>query len=713
MPEPAWSRLRASNATLVLVHGVAGSGKSRLLAQAWPTASRWACSEAGRGVPLAPVLPMMAPLGDQLRTLVPEPALRRELARLLPALADGERLPPPELGPGDVVDTLARVLPRWVDRLLVDDLHWADPATLQVLQRLCAGGEIRLVATVRTDRLADLPAWARGPGAELIELGPLDGAAASRWLAQLTGRAAPRLAAWLQQTADGIPLLMEQLLQALRDDGPLGSADAPWPDDLDARVDACAAWPLPRQVRSVIQRRFDGLPADLKRVLRALAVWGAPADLAALAALCGSTPPAVADALYRAEAAGWIADGRLAHDLLRESVLQHTPERPLRQMHHAAARLGQSGPASMQDPHRSAEHWWSAGDEAAAVAAELQAARHDRERGLHAAAVRRLHEAELRCTAADGRSALAGLQGWLWLELGDAEQALRHGERALALADSPERQLDLRLLMAHAALERGQLAEAARLHAQAATLQPDDPEVLTLAGHLAMLQGDHPRLAAAVERLGAIVGSWAAGPDRAEALTSQGTALAVLGRVEEAVGLTREALAMARHCQARHVEVGAARNLVALLTDQGRLDEAVNLGRAALALGDYKGTAVLKNNLGRALKRLQRWDEAQALFGELTADRDPSMRCYAWGHLIDIHGRRGATEAVRLAIEAGLAARERTEQGPARDMVLQGVLAHGNRADVERVDRLLAAAGGPPSPLVAAARQDAERRLGG
>lgn len=710
-PQAQRQRLQTSTARLLLVHGVAGAGKSRLLAEAWPGAVRWTCLEAQQTTPLAPLQPYLSALGSRLRRDVPEPALRRELARLLPDLSDGEQLPTAEPGQGPLVGAWVKVLPRWLDRLVVDDLQWADPATLQLLQGLVAAGEVQVAAAARTEALPSLQSLLERPGVETIEVPALSSQDVERWLHGVSGRTAPALALWLHRVSAGNPLLLGQWVQALRDDGPLRTADGAWPADLDACLPACAGWPLPDRVLAVLHRRLDSLPDDLQRVLQALAVWGEAADPAVLSSLTGLTPAAVTAVLQRAQQSGWVVGGRLAHDLLREAVVCRMPERPLRRLHDAAARADLEAPADRADPHRRAAHWWAAGDEAAAVRAELEAGQRDRQRGLHTAALPRLQAAEDRCTHADERVSLATLQGWLWLELGDAERAVRCAERALARDPSAGRLAELWLLMAQGALERGRVDEVAQLLDRAARLQPDHPEVLSLTAHVAMLQGDLPRMARAVERVLEASVAWPSA-DQADAMVSHSAVLAQQGRMSEAARVAREALERARRCRARFIEVGAIRNLVAILSDLGQLDEAVALGLQGLALGEYKGTAVLKNNLGRAYKRMQRWEDAAALFSSLTADRDPSMRCYAWGHLIDVQGRRGAADALQLAIDAGLAALERTDQPPARHHVLQAVLLHGDTAAVRRAEAVLAADRGPLPPALVAARAQALERVG-
>ena len=129
----------------------------------------------------------------------------------------------------DFLTALARRRPAL---LLLDDLHWADPASLELLRFLArdlAAVPLLLVVTYRADELTRrhplsqlLPLLVRESAARRVELRPLD-AAAVRALAAarypLAEGDAARLAAYLQARAEGNPFFVQELLQALEEEG--------------------------------------------------------------------------------------------------------------------------------------------------------------------------------------------------------------------------------------------------------------------------------------------------------------------------------------------------------------------------------------------------------------------------------------------------------------------------------------------------------------
>jgi predicted ATPase len=124
--------------------------------------------------------------------------------------------------------------------LLLEDLHWADPASLDLLRYVARGldrGPLLLLATYRSDELtrrhplyALLPALEREAQAIRRDLRPL-GTAALRALAgryALPDAQTARLAAWLLGRAEGNAFFTAQLLRALEDAGTLGETADGW-----------------------------------------------------------------------------------------------------------------------------------------------------------------------------------------------------------------------------------------------------------------------------------------------------------------------------------------------------------------------------------------------------------------------------------------------------------------------------------------------------
>src|SRR5262245_16104240 len=116
---------------------------------------------------------------------------------------------------------------------VIDDIHWAEPAFLDLLEHVLStstGAPILLLATTRHDLLEERPAWGEQPGASRIVLKPLDDTAAALVVANLLGSTglAPDVLARIVATAEGNPLYVEQLLSMLIDRGVLLQVDGQW-----------------------------------------------------------------------------------------------------------------------------------------------------------------------------------------------------------------------------------------------------------------------------------------------------------------------------------------------------------------------------------------------------------------------------------------------------------------------------------------------------
>jgi class 3 adenylate cyclase/tetratricopeptide (TPR) repeat protein len=148
--------------------------------------------------------------------------------------------------------------------MVFEDLHWADPTTLELLDRLADAGPpagLLILGTSRTDlNRAPDPKWTLA-----IRLHPLDDAHARELaLAAAPGPISERRAEEIAAMGDGVPLFVEQLAQAFGGDG-----DAAIPHDgddavprtltqlLQARLEAAGPSMLVAQVAATIGREFD------------------------------------------------------------------------------------------------------------------------------------------------------------------------------------------------------------------------------------------------------------------------------------------------------------------------------------------------------------------------------------------------------------------------------------------------------------------------
>jgi hypothetical protein len=338
------SRLRsalAGRARLVLVVGDAGIGKTRFVAEGLARATHdGMLTISGGCLPLAEKLPLL-PVADALRdltrldggapfeaALAAAPAyVRPEVARLLPRLAEREAEPTgaaegwrhERLFAG-VAELLTGVARRSAVALLIEDVHWADTATLDFLTYLmqaARGDALTVVVTCRSDEtplevpVADwLTHVRRDAGVEEIRLGLLSHEEVTDQVTALVGARPPAgLVEEVYARAEGHPFFTEQLVAvAVADSGQLAQPVA-----------------LPARLAELLIARAARCGADARVVLSALAVAGRPLSERLLVEVTGVDRDTVLAAVRELTAARLLAvpaDGghRPRHALLAEAV---------------------------------------------------------------------------------------------------------------------------------------------------------------------------------------------------------------------------------------------------------------------------------------------------------------------------------------------------------------------------------------------------------
>jgi len=395
------SRLQAAlagNSRLLLVTGDAGVGKTRLAGEGMRRAAAggivaiWgACLPLAETLPLLPVVQALGELsrvadGRLLETALgaARPYVRAEVARLVPGLGAGE---PDGRGAaggwqrGRLFSAVAEVLGEAARRsaigLVVEDVHWADAATLDLLTFLLrAPGEsaLTVVATCRSDQVpldAQVAGWlaqARGSAlAEEIRLGPLSRAEVAEQVTALAGQPAPPvLVDEVYARGEGNPFFTEQLAAAAL----TGAAASP--RAVPAR--------LPARLAALLAARADRCSGQAREVLAALAVAGRPLTAAALESVTELGPDAVRRGLQELAAATLLADpgsgeaSRPRHALLAEAVAGALlPAERVILHERTAAALEQSGDEALAA--EAAGHWAAARRPARELPARVAAGR--------------------------------------------------------------------------------------------------------------------------------------------------------------------------------------------------------------------------------------------------------------------------------------------------------------------------------------------------
>jgi DNA-binding CsgD family transcriptional regulator len=346
---------------VAVVEGEAGIGKSRLLEEALTSGPRRRCrilrscaEELERERPFGPLidaLDLTPHSSDPERA-----ALGRLLLSGIGIGVDAQSRAPDVRfrvveGIVGVVERLATERPL---ALVVEDVHWVDPATVVALHRLSHRVEdlpLALLMTCRpTPRSRELQRFLDAlPGSSLrLALGGLDRQALSALASEALG-APPgsRLVEQLQGTA-GNPLFATELLWALRGEGSVELARG------HAEV---ATGSLPPPLRLTILRRLGFLPAPTLQLLEVATALGATFSLADLALVVERPVLELLESLREPLAAGVLreAGARLAfrHDLVREAIYEDVPLAVRSALHLQAARaLASAGrPAAQVATH--------------------------------------------------------------------------------------------------------------------------------------------------------------------------------------------------------------------------------------------------------------------------------------------------------------------------------------------------------------------------
>ncbi|HEX6360484.1 helix-turn-helix transcriptional regulator [Actinophytocola sp.] len=624
----------ARDVRLVLIDGDAGVGKTRLVnaftARIGATVLSGGCLQLEADIPFAPFV--------------------EALPHVFTGMADGDRAAEYRRFADAVRAAGERVV------LVVEDVHWADAATrdlLLYLHRALANTAVLMVVTSRTDEVPAhhpvatlLAELARSRHTQRLSLAPLDRDGVAALATAVLGTRPPAdLVDTLVARAEGNPFYTEELLAA---------GDT-----------------VPSTVREIIVTRLARLPEPAQRLARLASVVGrtVPHDL--LAALA---PDEDLDRTVRS----LIDHGHLVivepdsyafrHALIHEALYRELLPGERRQAHAAVARcLAERPELAMSPAAELAHHWDAAGEAAPALAAAVRAAAVATE-GLAPAAAHAHYERALRrWPDVPDPAAVAGLGHDTLLEqAAEAASLAGHNQRAVELTQQrlaelrdPERVANAYEQLSYQArsvgnweLARHAAAEAVRLLPVGSAARP------TLESWRMMLDMLGARHLDAVRHATRLLPG-AEGVARNRALTVLGAGNVMLGHVDEGVTYLEQHRAFAWQSRVpRFIGVGYVNASEGLIWAD-RHEQALAIAREGRTRAGELGFDIyllpLVGNVVRALTELGRWDEAL----DTTSDPDdPAADPFNWIFVdlprAEILVRRGElTEAAELLKRIG------------------------------------------------------------
>jgi tetratricopeptide (TPR) repeat protein len=453
---------------LVTLVGEPGVGKTRLTEEIGKRARDQGCLTLsghcyeGEGAPpyspWVEILERTGQISDRrtLRDLLGEGGaevakIYPELRQLLPDLPPPLDLPPEQQRPylfrcfRELLERAARRQPLL---LILEDLHWADDATLLLLEHVAASLQDTALLVIGTYRDVDLDVsrplaktlqqLVRERLVEKIQVSRLDEEAVAQMLEGLSGLEAPAsLVARINDETEGNPFFVEEVYLHLKEEGRLFDANGRWRTDLTLdELD------VPEGVRLIVGRRLERLSREEQSALAAAAAIGRRFSYELLEVVAKGDPDLLLDAIERAEQLKLIEPGggtrsrrgsgyRFSHELIRQTLLTSLSLPRLQRLH---MRVANGIEATATDPAR------------------------------HASAI--AHHLFQAGAAADEDKTLRflSLAGERALDAGAFEEALRHFDDALSILEeaSAEERADVLRLRAAAWYGLGRWQEVRR-----------------------------------------------------------------------------------------------------------------------------------------------------------------------------------------------------------------------------------------------------------
>jgi DNA-binding CsgD family transcriptional regulator/tetratricopeptide (TPR) repeat protein len=675
----ALQSVAAGEPTTVLIAGEAGVGKTRLVEEFAAQVDDYAqvllgrCLQlSGGGLPYGAII-------DALRDLTRNPGsaglegligpASDDLRRLLPGAAPTRSTEPIS---GFAQSRLFESILRFLDRLaqeqpvvlIIEDVHWADRSTLDLLMflvRVVRHERLLVAATYRSDELHPQhplePALAeldRNRHLERLELVPFDRGELSLLLGGILGRPpSPATVQHVLARSGGNAFLAEELLAAERN---------------------LAGQELPRRLHSIMLARVTALGEDTRHLLRLAATAGRPIEHHLLAAaaqlpeerLLKATREAVDRQVLRTDRDIY----RFRHVLLQQAVYGELLPGERVRLHTAVARAlteDAHARALRQTSAELAQHWYIVRDYPRALTASISAARAAAEVYGFTEAYQHYERAlnlweqvpdaweQVGLTLSDLRLEAAEAAGWTGL----ADRAATLIQEALVETGphiEPARAGVLRARQAEWLSDAGDHKAALATYEEASRLVAGEPpsagKARVLAGQATelMRQGQYSASRAVCEDALAVARAVGALAEEGRALNTLGCVLSELGDPEAGITSLRRALSLCEQAGSFDDIHTAYLNLSYVLgVDAGRPHEGLQALQQGLARLRELGlefalpSNTLRSNLAGGLWSMGRWREAEKVLNETQIGEMPSRFALALpllrAHLHLVHGQ--------------------------------------------------------------------------
>jgi len=639
---------------LLVVVGEPGVGKTRISQEATLACrdrgfvvATGRCYEPHQSVPYYPFLEALSSLygaaPDPVRAQVP--TRWPHLMRLLPDQPSGA-LPATGASPQEEQQRLFWAVTGFLQAisetapvaLLLDDLHWADDASLELLQHLARHtrahrvlllGTYRDVEVGRQHRLGRaLRDLERERLVERIPVRRLGHEGTVRLIADRMGQdLSDEFTELMYRHTDGHPLFVQEVLRTLIERGDVYRRDGHWESREIADIG------VPESVRATIADRASRLSERAQGALREASVLGQAFDFEDLQAIAGLSEDELEAALEEALAAGLVYESGdryvFNHALTQQALYAELSKRRRSRLHLAAGEALERLAESVRRrraaelawhfreggaPRRTLRYTLLAGDHAASVYAPADAERH----------YRTALELARALDDRDGEARVLEKLGWLmWMtarfdSCSDALEQAAHLYRDAGDVEGEMRAVGL-LGMVH--FTYAPLEGAQRIRALLDRVGPREPSMplVSLYSSLSMNLTVAGRYREALEAAqSATEIARVLGDERTLAWveTMRGPALGLMGRLEEARRVLEERLSLAEAANDYWGQLSAAHYLGKLSMPQGDFDAALHYHGRALELAERLGArsriSAETSNLSEVLFYLGDWARARS-----------------------------------------------------------------------------------------------------